>query len=312
MFYINKKIGHLIKRLRESRNISREQLAELTDYSKESIYKIENNLRNPSKNFLAALSKPLQFDFITYLNNINNYKSIEHFLITSELKQAIDTQNHDKIVELINSEIVSTEFTYGEPLIIAQYCKILIKIYVNKNINKAYKLCVSALNLSDIRTFNPKINMPYQYYSIILSTTVCLHEKKQLESQLYLCETMIKFLENTYFNDIVPIASIEFFYKKYYIISLNNLADTYFHLNELDKASLTVSKGIKESVNLNVLNVLPILLKLKTEIECCCSNFYDAKKTYEQFNSLCEITNKEEYFDISTAAFKLKYSNLFT
>lgn len=304
-------IGKLIRKLRIDRGLSQEQLANLCYRSRESISKFEKGLRNPSNAVLIELSLILEFDFVTYKMNIDKFKSDEHYIITHELIKCIDLHDNDKIIMLLNSDVVKNEFNYDEPLVIKQYCHILILINVYGDINGAYNLCVSYLEIDEIKTFQPKINQYHQYYSIILNLIVCLNKMGEFENQLYLCAVTVNYLENTYFNHIIPHTSVDFFYKKYYIISLNNLADTHFYLNNLDDALKICNKGIQKSNELNILIILPMLLKLKIEIFCKLNNYCDAKSTYIQFNSFCEITNNVKYFEISTINFKKLYPSLF-
>lgn len=304
-------IADLIKKLRKENNLSQEYLAELCNYSKEAIAKVEQGVRHPSKSFLIAISIPLNFDFITYVNEINNFKCVEHYTVTYNLIKAISTRDNDKIGELINTDIVKKEFNYGEPLAIKQYCQTLLLINVDNNATEAYKLCMSCLEIDKIETFKPEINKHYWYYSTIVSLVLALNKMNDFDNQLRLCITIIDYLENVYFNNIIPFPSVDVFYRKYYVLCLNNLADTYFTLNDIPKALEICNKGIDKSNQFKLLDVIHMLLELKIEIFCSLENYDDAKLTYSQFKSFCEITNNDKYFKISTINLEKSYPRLF-
>ncbi len=70
--------------------------------------------------------------------------------------------------------------------------------------------------------------MPNQYYSMILNLGYCLCQKNEYDNLVYLYTYTINFFNELYDNDSFPFVNIDGYYKKFYIICLNNLADAYF------------------------------------------------------------------------------------
>lgn len=304
-------MSDLIKLLRKDTMLSQFQMAELLKIPYSTYSMIESGHRKPNHDILISLSNVLQFDFITFSEKQNSYASLEHYLLATTLINYINSSDIDNIYATIKTNPIINEFIYGEPLIIKVYCEVLILIKIEKNIDLAYISCVDFLNISNINDFEPIINMPYQYYSIITTFGYCLHEKEMFDDFIILYKNLIDFLENLYFNSDIPFMYTPSYYKKYYIVCLNNIADTYFTLNEYDDALQICNKAIEKSNIFNKLNILPTLLKLKVEILYKLNNYTDAKLTYIQYKAFCEITNNLNYLETSTIKFRTLYPNLF-
>lgn len=308
----NNNIVCVLKDIRVSNNISQAALGKMTNTSRSLIAMIESGERIPSDEFIISLSRIYKIDMSELIKNINNYKSLDHYFLTDKLIKAIDKRNDYEIKALLEDPIVS-EFDYGEPLIIKQYCQILIMIGISNDFNLAYQKCTEFLNINtqNIKNFQPKIGMSNKYYSQITNLMYILNTLELHDKQLILCDLFVSFLEDTFFYTEIPLINIDFFFKKLYIISLNNLADTYFTLGEFNKSLDICNKSIAESNKLNVLNTLPMIIKLQIEIFCSLEKFCSAKESIVRFKSLCEVTNNMPYFENSITLFKSKYAKLF-
>lgn len=304
-------IGELIKQLRIDKGLSQQQVANLCNRSRESISKFEKGTRNPTDDFLIELSIILEFDFVTYINELNNFKKVEHFIITCEFITSIHTDDNDRIRELIQSDIVQKEFTYGEPLALKQYCTTYLLINVDNNPTETLKLCMSYLEIDDIQSFKPKINQVYAYYSTINNLALALYKLNDFDNLLTLSLILVDYFETVYFNDIVPLPKVDLFYKQYYITCLCGLAGTYLTLKDTQKALETCTKAIKKSNEFQVTNVIHNLLNLKVQILCTMNNYFDAKLTYTQFKAFCEITDRIPFFEHHTTKLQQQYPLLF-
>lgn len=299
----------LIKKLRKKNKLSQFQISELLNIPCSTYSMIESSHRKPNDEILVSLSNILNFDFITFSRKIKSYNSIEHYLLASELINYITLYDIGNIVNILENNSIIEEFNYGEPKIIKVYCEVLVLMHVKNDIELAYSTCVSFFKIDDLSTFKPKINMPNQYYSLMLNLGYCLFKKDLFHESLILYNTLINFLENLYFKSELHFVHTPSFHKKYYIICLNNIADLYFTLENFDKALELCKKGIEKSNKLNILSILPSLINLKVEILCKLNNYSDAKLTYFQLKSLCEITDKLDYFNVSTEKLKNSYPN---
>ncbi len=306
-------IGNIISTLRNSKNLSQEQLANLTNVSRSVIAKIETGNRTPTEEQLILLSNKLNFDLISFTNNIHNYKTLEHYLLAYELMKLINKNNISSISDIIDENSIFSELNYGEPMILKIYCETIVQIQINKNIDFALSSCIDFFNIKklDLSNFTPKINMPNQYYSMILNLGFCLNQIKDCSNAILLYNSTIDFFENLYFNDKLPLLNVDNFYRKYYIILLNNLADTYFNSDDYINALSICTKAIDKSKQLNILNILPMLVKLKVELQYNLGELAISQETYIDFKSICRLTNNMSYFESSTDTFQTKYLNLF-
>ncbi len=288
-------------------------MANLINVSRTVITKIELGTREPTDEQLTVLSNKLGFDFYSFRMHIHNYKSLEHYLLASELLKCIKIHDINTISNIIQENKIFSELNYDAAQILKTYCETLVLIKLENNIDLAFNICLNffKININDINKFKPKVAMPEQYYSMILNLGYCLSIKKDFENLLNLYNNTISFLEHLYFNDNLPSIGITNFYRKYYIICLNNLADTYFVFENYYDALYYCNRGIAFSNKLNILNVLPHLLKLKVEILCSENHYDDANETYLGFKILCQLTEKIKYFEDVTLTFKSKYPKLF-
>lgn len=303
-------INILIKRLRTEKKLTQFQISNLLKIPSSTYAMIESGHRSISNDILTQLSIVLDFDLVTFSQKIHNYNSLEHYLLATELIQLSSLNKVDEISYIFKTSPIINEFTYGEPHIIKTYCEILVLVGIENNIDLVYTTCIDFLKIKKLEDFQPKMNMPNKYYSIILNLEYCLYLQKMYDETITINKAQIDFLENLYFKSDFPFMNVPSFHKKYYIICLNNLAEVLFTLKDFDNALQICNKGIAKSNSYNVLSILPMLLKLKVEILCTLENYSEAKSTYIQYKVLCEITDKLDYLEASTIKFRTMYPNL--
>lgn len=309
----NKALGSLVKQLRENNNLSQYQLGKITNISRSTLSMIEVGTRIPTEEQLLMLTRTLKFDLVTFSKNTTTYKTIEHYIIATELISAINEHSVKKIINIYEKNMMLIEFNYGSPMILKKYCEIIIIVYEKKDISLAYKSTIEFLNIdiNNLHKFKIPFNMPNYYYSLLVIVLYCLNFQKKYNEVLTLELIIIDFLESSYFNDDFPFLQIDTFYNKYYIVALNNLADTYFTLNQYKNALYNCNKGIKFSNKLNILSILPMLLIIKVEIQYNLNLISEAKETFIDFKSLCHITDNFNYFETYKKDFEIKYPLLF-
>lgn len=306
-------IGDVVRYLRKKEELSQEQLANILYLSKTVISKIESGKREATQEQLILLSNFFKFDLLTFATKIHNFKTLEHYLLSHELTDYIRNNQFDEIYNVTQSNPTFIELNYGTPKILSTYCNTLIQIHIHKNINNALMIATEFFNvkLSDFSKFTPIISESNQYYSLILTLCYCLCEIGNQEKALLVYERTLTFLESTYFNENLPFLNIDNFYRKFYIICLNNIADIYFNSQDYELALEYCNKALLNSNKLNILSILPHLIKLKIEILCSQNEYTLAKETYMDFKSICRLTYQEKYFNASTDTFKSKYLPLF-
>lgn len=293
--------------------LSQEQLANISNVSRTVIAKIESGKRNPTQEQLIILSNKLNFDLLTFEDKAQNYKTLEHYLLVSELTELTRSAKNNEISEIINNNPTFYELNYGEPAIIRTYCEILNLITVENNIEQALEYCLDFFEIEnlDIKNFRLKIGMPEQYYSIILTLSYCLNCKNDFDNEIILQKKTIDFLESLYFNRDLPFIGVSHFSRKFYIICLNNIADTYFEAKDFEKSLNYCNKGIKHSAKLNISNVLPQLTKLKVEVLYNQNKFDEAKEMFNDFKAICRLNGCVDYFEKTTNTFKTMYPKIF-
>ncbi len=305
-------IGLLIKNLRSKKNISQETLANRTFISRSALSMIEIGQRQAPEDFLILASNILEFDFLNYIQKSSNFNKIEHFTLSYKLLNAVQSNDINSIEELLEHDTVKTEFTYGEPLGVKTTCTALL-LNRRGDYKTVIDICYEFFNINDItiKTFKPKVNMPTYYYSLIINLTFSLKKVGNIDNAFIIERAMVDFLENTYFNAHLPFTSIDYFYHKQYVLSLNNLADSYFICKNYDMALEICNKAIIQSKRLGVLGLLDALLELKTEILYCIFDYLGSKATFLQFKAICEVTDYLDYYSKIEEKFKILYPLLF-
>ncbi len=306
-------LGSAIKKVRTEKQLTQFQLSKLTNMSRTTITMFESGERQPSTEHLVLLSNKLDFDFVTLTNKISNFKNFDHYLLANNLVKHINHGSIEDIKKVFDSSTIINEFTYGEPLVIKTYCETLLLIQVHNDIEAAYQKCVEffKIDMDSISNFHLKIDMPSHYYAMFFTLSHYLYKEQEWDKLISLYKIMLDFLERNYFNNNINFTNIDRFYKKHYIVCLNNLSEIYFLSKDFKKALHFCNKGIEASREMNKLNVLPFLTKVKVEVLYCSGEVDEAKESYTDFKSFCRVTNNLDYFEESTKIFKDKYTGLF-
>lgn len=306
-------IGEIISLLRKEHNISQQKLGLLIGYDANFISKIERGKSKLPQNLLLPLSKALKFDFVTFSQYEDNYKTFEHFLAASKLQATIDNMDAIQMEIELRNPIIQNEFTYGTPLILKKYCIALVKTVTYKDLQTSNNLCMEILNiesLSDITYFKPTLYSEDRYYSTILLLGVNLYNLNKHTLHKNLLQNTLVTLEESIFNDEISISLTSYFFKKYYINLLNNYADVLYTLKEYKIALDICNKAINFGVKYNNSYMINFLLRLKIEILFKLGDLELANHTFSNFKSVCDITNNLTYFEKVIIDFKSNNMNL--
>ncbi len=304
-------LGDIIKEKRIEHGYTQQELADLSGYTRALISKVEQSKRNPSEDLLLELSYILSFDFVSVYKNLGKYKSFAHFTLYNELLKSVEVRDIIKINELVNNKVIKDEFTYGETYIFREYCKTLVYLDIDNDVKRAHKLCLKALNIdeSSLDTLRIKLNQSFHYYSLFMCYGRILYLNKQINEEKILLEKIVKFLEKNYFNSIIPSMAIDQFYKKYYIIALNNIADVTMRLGNYTDSITICDKAIEKSKELNVLNIIYDVLMLKCENLFMLNKVEEARTSYTQLANFCILTNHTKFLEHETERLKVSYPN---
>lgn len=306
-------LGTVIKKLRTEKNLSQKELANLMFIDRASIAMFETGKRIPSDDLCSQLSILLDFDFFTCRKNIIHFKTYEHYLLANELETFIESNEILKIEEILKNNQLIQEFTYGRAKQLRTYCETAVLIIIHQNMEEAYHNCILFfdMDIQNIASYPIQLNMYQHYYSMFLNLGYCLFNKMLFEEAISLYNQLLHFLENLLFHSKIPFTNIDFSYKKYYIVCLNNLTDLYFSRNAYAAALDACNKGIEKSAELNILKTLPFLLKLKVEILYQLENYDSAKQIYMHFVSNCELLNMDLFLQKTKVTFEKEYPLLF-
>ncbi len=307
---MKKSFGNLIKETRIKNGFSQQELSEHTTYSRDYLSKIEVGKRNPSDDFLVSISTTLNFDFSTLYKKLNNFRSLDDYFFTNKLVEYIETKDIDRIKQMLENEITAYKMNYGEPRMTKEYCQALIIFYIDSNIDKTLHYCLDILEITydKLDDYEIKVSSPY-YYSLLLLLGHIMSEKNDYDMLENFLKKFLTFIDNYYLNDILPIYSVEYYYKKLYITILNNYADTLLKLGECQLALNQCDKAIDMSNKLNILSLLPYLYKMKVEILYVTGNSLEAKQNLNYFQCICDITNNNKYYDNIINYFKKQFNN---
>lgn len=311
-----KKIGSAIRFLRKSNNLSQEQLASLVYCTREFISQIERDKRKLPQHLIVFFSNALNHDIDNLIGNLDKYKNFNHYLICYRLIDCMLVYDMEKIKFIIEqNKTVINELNYGDPRILKLYCSALIESNININLEASTKICLEILeinNIEEIKLFSPKIGQEKRYYSTILLLGTNMFYNKEYELYELLLKNILFFLEQNIFNNILPFSSIDPFFKRFYIMTLNNYADILFTSSNFNEALIICNKGINFSIAYDTTRIVFYLLKLKVEILYNLDNITESKETYILFKYQCILVDEVDYFYSSTNTFKPKYPKLFT
>lgn len=306
---MSKKLGEVIKQLRNNVNLSQAKLAEKTFYSQELISKIEKGTRSISPEMLVILSRVLKYDLVSLAKEIDYFESFEHYKIYNEMVMAIEKQNVLDLVKILDNEIVINEFTYGKVYLKKLYCECAVLAGVYGKPAESLEKCLMILNIDQetLKYFIPKLEQDRDYYACTSVLIKNLHDLKLYNERDIVINNIIFFLEENIFNEFRPISTIDYFWKKYYISTYNNKAQILFEDNQYEDALNICEKIIMYSIELQTLFLLHYLYKLRIEIYLKLNNYEKASELIKKFEHTCFFNNALDYFEQTLKEFNNKY-----
>ncbi len=309
-----KHIGVIISYLRKSSNLTQQELAEKVGCTREFISQIERNLCNLPQYSMLSFSKHLNYDIEKIIKEIYKYNNFEHYLLSCKLVEYVEAMDIINIGILLTNKTIVNEFNYGYPYILKMYCTAIFERNINKDLQLSTEYCLDILKINhivEIPNFTLTLGNEEHYYSTILVLGENLNDLQEYELHIDLLKNLINFLEKNIFNLALPMSSANYFYKKLYISTLNNYAHSLMLLNDFDLALEICENDIIFATSNNILLLLDLLYKLKTEILYKMSRIEEAKQAFNLYHSLCIITNKQINFKNTNYLFIEKYPLLY-
>jgi transcriptional regulator with XRE-family HTH domain len=301
--------GNLLRELRESRNLTREQLAQNICTPKQ-IYRIEKGYSEPSICLLNQLSIKLNIDLNEYFKMHFSNHSIIGFEGIKNINNAIEQNDIQKIKELVVKYESLEEFKHGENLQHILYGKSLCSALLDNNYNLSLKYCIEGLRIEN-PSFTIDTISQSTYSNVGLALINCISKNylalHQTEIGIKVLHSLLYVLEQYIIYSPYPIYQATQFSKKIYQNTLYNLSFYFMNNGDIYRSLEYVNKGIEFSLKEYNLRFLPDLQLMKFKLLYRLENYEEAKDYYIRVIYLYKITNQEDKLKKLEDEVKIEY-----
>lgn len=296
--------GILLRELRESRNLTREQLSD-NICSPKQIYRIEKGEYEPSLYLLNQLSIKLNMDLNEYFKMYFSNQSISGFEGIKQLNNAVEQGNLNLIQSLVQKYEKLDEFKRGENLEHVLYGKALCSALIDKDYTSSLMYCMKGIHVE-----NPKFTIDCIsksiYSNVGLSIINCIGlnylAMNERLTGLKVFFDLLYVIENYILDSPFPMYQGTQFSKKIYENTLYNLSLHLLKSGDDKQALHYVDKGIDFAVKEYNLRFLPELQYMKFKLLYNAQKYEEAKEYHQRIISLYKITNQKaklkEYEDL--------------
>lgn len=300
-------IGTIIKDLRIKSNMTQKELSDILFVTVPYISQIENSKRTIPEDILIKLSNIFGIDLISISNSFRQFFSFSEFEKYYFLREVVELKNINAIENCLND--FSDIFNTNESILLYNYCTALVLAIKYNNYLESIDLCFYALKLDKDIILNNIKNTVYtnSAYSIFVLITYNYTMLGKYEIALKLCNELVLHYKSIISDVKFSYLKQDFFFKKTFIIFLNNYTYILYKTNNFKEALHYCEYAINKSSELNVLNQLYSLLESKIEILYALNNFENAQNTYTQLKTLCEITQNTTFLDNTKKLINDKY-----
>lgn len=280
--------ANFLKDVRSKRNLTKEELANLSFINKKTISNMENAKVNYDLNHLENLSSVLKVDLVekffdVFFGETTEIDSIIDSLNSRDringISQAKDIENLEKIKKKTNRKIVKIK---AQKLIF-----FLKSIGENEDSKTRRDLIVKALKVNENFDFD-KLDLNYYEkidYRILMNYALTLKDKKE-KLRIY------KFIESSLDEDdsLMPIL-------------YNNMANLYFVLENKKKASAYIDRAINLNKNnppsavmfyTKALILESLDLPFESYLEKSLDLAKDDRQTYQHILQVLDLNNKDK------------------
>ncbi len=307
---INTEICKLLVQLRNLRGITQQELADLVGYSRRQIARIESGEIEMSKDAANTLSNFYKIDINHYIEVNSSFSSVSSYKEFIALRKLIEKLDLDGIVSSYTKLENDPEFQTGEKLQVILYSKALIQSFIHKNYVESNKLCLQALSELGYTDYVKSLRCEIlndMSYPIMFNLSYNYGELNEYKLLKEITTEVYNHFETIVFYNSIPLKSDMYNMKKYYIISINNLANTHFLSNEYNEALELVEKGIQKSTEFSISIALYALAQLRFEIYYMLTDIQSSKKYYKTFEVICETTGFTDFFNNYKKVVEEKY-----
>ncbi len=307
-------LHELIKRLRTSRGLTQNQLAELLGYSVRQVRRIESGEFELSREVIELLSKTFNIDMHQYKSISSRFKTIECYEEFINLQKAIECMDFEYIKASCERLKNNPEFQDGEKLQLILYSEATIEGYVNKDYLHSNEICLKALDIFGYTDYMSSLKngiLNEMSYPLLFSISYNFNCLGNIDHSFDLMLEIYNHFKNFVFKNPVPVKNDMYHMKKYYIGATNNLAHIYYEAKDYDKALELIDDAISLSNQFSVSIFTHYLIQTKFEIYYAKCDIENAKKFYKIFEYSCEIKGKNDYFNSIQQEIRSKCSLIF-
>lgn len=304
--------GVFLRELRESRNLTREQLAKDICTPKQ-IYRIEKGDFEPSLYLLNQLSIKFNMDLNEYFKMYFSVNTIVGYEGVQAINNAIAIGDKELQRSLIEKYEKHKDFSKGENLQHILYSKALCAIH-EKNHTSSLNYCLKGIMVEN-PSFTLESITKCTYSNVGLSIINCMSinyialkrediADKILSDLIYILET--KILPSPY-----PMYQASQFAKKMYQNTLYNYSCLLVNNSDYENAEKFIEKGIDYSIQENYMRFLPGLMFLKFKLLYKQEQYDKAKEFYDQTICLYKITKQFKVLEDLESTIAENYPEIF-
>ena len=285
--------GFFLRNLRESRSMTREQLANDICTPKQ-IYRIEKGEFEPSIYLLNQFSIKFNMDLNEYFKMYFSVNTVVGYEGIQSINNAISIGDMEIIKNVIEKYEKHIDFGKGENLQHILYGKAICAAF-EKNYTDSLNYCYKAMTIED-PSFALDTIKKNTYSNIGLSIINCISviymnlKKEDIANKVLL--DLLYILETNILPSPYPMYQASQFAKKFYQNTLYNLS--FLSLNRTDyvNAKKYIEKGIDYSIQENYMRFLPGLMFMKFKLLYKLKQYHKATELYNQTICLYKITQQ--------------------
>ncbi len=291
--------GEELQNLRKKRNMTLEEVSEITNYSVKRIRELEKNNGLPSVDLLNQLSFCYKANLNVYFTNVELNLPQYILSVFPEFRRSIEKADPAKLKFLIDTYSDDENFLTGEGLKIILFSKAFVEKYAeNYKLARTYLEQSFAIDNVDINNILTE-NIYYTYFTfntLNLYAVVCFLDN-EIEITRQILENLNFVFKNTYFND----ESLNMYNTKYMIMlflyNSNNLAYFYLASHREEEALNIINSAITFCHQNYNLEILQLLFTTKLEIYCALKEFEKAKAIADTTISFHKLIDNQAEID---------------
>ncbi len=296
----NNDFGELFKHIRNKKKLTLKNVEEITGVTTRHLYRIEMGEYVPAYSTLKALSEGLEVNLANYLYKNTDFGSYAEYEKYCVLRSYIINNNFQKLEEFLSyyPDQVTLDLKRNDFKRAIVSGKTLLLWNKKTSPKKVLSFLFSTFSDSQ-KNFDYDNIRKYITTDLSISTLLILEtflfNMKEFEKAEKILLTIIDFLEEKYANSYLEAFVSDKKYDNFYVTSLNNLSDLYYHTDEIEKAldfSTKVYNFIKKE---NYTFFLEVILKKFIFIHYKQNEIKLSKKYYNKLVAFCIFSEKERF-----------------